>query len=105
MKTTAFVSVVALVALSGCVYDRPVGLDRPNFGEAVNSNIAASTINPMAPEDRGPLTLDAQRAAIAQGRYVTDMVEPPALVGSQAQTGTGTGQGTTATSAGTTGAR
>lgn len=101
MKTVTFVNFVALVTLSACAYDRPVGLDSPQFGESVRHNVAASTVNPAAPTDRAPLTFDAQRASVGQGRYVNDTVEPPALVGTQAtQTGGVTGQGSTGASSG-----
>jgi type IV pilus biogenesis protein CpaD/CtpE len=100
MKTVRLVNFVALLALAGCASDRPIGISAPYFGESVQHNLAASVVNPMAPMDNSPLNLDAQRAAIAQGRYVTDTVEQPALVGTQQTQAGGTGSGSTGATAG-----
>lgn len=82
------------IALQACAADRPVGVAMPVFGDAVRANIAVQTVNPMAPTDRGPLVLEGQRAARQQERYVGDMVERPAEVGTlQGLTGGGGGAG------------
>jgi len=76
MKTIAVLGCVSFL-LCGCASDVPVGLPQSEFGEAVQHNVAAQIVNPMAPEDRGPLTFDGQRAALQQGRYLSDKVEKP----------------------------
>ncbi len=63
--------------LCGCAAGEPVGLPPSAFGDAVRFNAAAQIVNPAAPEDRGPLTFNGERAALQQGRYLTDKVEKP----------------------------
>ena len=69
--------IILSVFTSACAANIPVGLPQDNFGEAVRFNAAAEIVNPAGPSDRGPLTFDAQRAALQQGRYVRDTVEHP----------------------------
>ena len=71
---------ILALTLQACA-DRPIGLEYPGFGDAVRTNMAAQTVNPMAPTDRSPLTMEGQRAALQQNRYTTDMVEKPPDVG------------------------
>src|SRR5260370_28608673 len=78
--------------LAACANDRPVGVVQPSFGNAVQQNIAGETVNPAAPVDRAPLTMNGERAALQQLRYLTDMVEKPANIGTQT-TGAGGGGG------------
>ena len=78
--------------LAGCANDRPVGLVQPGFGNALQQNIAGETVNPTAPTDRAPLTMNGARAALQQQHYLTDTVEKPANIGTQS-TGTGSGGG------------
>src|SRR5262245_18691074 len=94
----------SLLTLAACAYNEPAALVTPQFGEAVSRNIAAQTVNPDAPADKGPLTFDASRAAIGQERYITDMVENPGTVGTQSTQGQGQGQGG-ASAGGTAGAK
>jgi uncharacterized membrane protein YgcG len=84
----------ALLMLGGCATNLPVGVIEPTFGDAVGKNIAGQIVNPMAPQDRGPLTMDGRRAALQQQRYITDMVEPPVDISTQqSQSGGGGGGG------------
>ena len=63
----------------------PVGVGLSDFGNAVSQNIAAETVNPTAPVDRGPISIDAQRAALQLGRYVNDAVKEPADISTGVQ--------------------
>jgi len=86
---------ILALTLQGCA-DRPIGLEYPGFGDAVRTNMAAQTVNPMAPTDRSPLTTEGQRAALQQNKYTTDTVEKPLDVGTlQAASGGGGGGGGT----------
>jgi hypothetical protein len=80
------------LVLAACEND-PVGLHQPVFGNAVQQNISGQTVNPAAPVDRSALTLDGQRAAVEQKRYVTDMVEMPQDIGTRVNVGGGGGGG------------
>ena len=92
MKTMRFGMVIGLTCLlQACASDRPVGL--PAFGEAVRANAAVQVVNPMAPADRGPLLANGERAQLQQEKYVTDMVEAPADVGTLQGLGAGGGGG------------
>jgi uncharacterized membrane protein YgcG len=81
------------VALTACANDRRVGLVQADFGNAVRQNIAGATVNPMAPMDRAPLTMNGQRAERQQQRYVADMVEKPVEIGTQTTGSGGSGGG------------
>jgi hypothetical protein len=84
----AIVFGMSAVVLAGCAgAGAPVGIVRPEFGNAVNQNIAAETVNPAAPNDKGPIAIDAKRAALQQNRYEADMVEKPADIGTGVQIG------------------
>ena len=63
----------------------PVGVGAYDFGNAVSQNIAAETVNPTAPADRGPIAIDAQRAALQLGRYLNDAVKEPADISTGVQ--------------------
>ena len=83
-----------LLMLGGCASNAPVGVQDIRFGDAVQQNIAGQIVNPAAPEDRGPLTMNAERAALQQGRYLADMVEKPVDISTQStQSGGGGGGG------------
>jgi hypothetical protein len=85
---------VVFIALQGCSYDDISALTTPDFGNAVSANIAAQTVNPMAPMDRSvPLSMEGQRAALQQQRYTTDMVEQPMDVGTLSGASGGGGGG------------
>ena len=80
MKTIKLGLAISVAGVLGaCAADRPVGL--PVFGDAVRSNAAVQVVNPMAPSDRGPLLANGERVELQQEKYVTDMVEEPADVG------------------------
>jgi hypothetical protein len=81
MNLRVAITLALACSLQACASDRPVGLDLPLYGGAVRANIAAQTVNPMAPVDRGPLVANGERAAVQQERYVEDMVETPMEVG------------------------
>ena len=84
----------ALLVLNGCADTVPVGVIEPSFGDAVGRNIAGQIVNPMAPQDRGPLIMNGQRAALQQQRYLADMVEKPTDISTQqSQGGGGNGGG------------
>ena len=92
MNRIRLIALVPMVfAASACANDPPSGLQTPAFGDAVRANIAAQTVNPMAPTDRGPLIADGQRAALQQGRYETDTVEAPERLSTQGVVGGGAG--------------
>ncbi len=59
--------------LQACATD----VDRdPHFGDAVRNNVNAQIANPNAPSGE-PMTANGEKAAVAQGRYVTDKVKTP----------------------------
>ena len=95
MKPLRSLIVVSLVAATGaCAPDVRLGLDTPGYGDAVRANIAAQTVNPMAPSDRAPLAANGERAALQQKLYLSDMVEAPEEVGTlQGVAGGGGGGG------------
>ena len=97
---------LALLGLTGCANPGlPVGIPPSDFGNAVNQNVASETVNPMAPVDKGPIAVNADRAALELDRYINDMVKPPANIGTGVQFGTngsgsnGSGVGTGASGA------
>ena len=81
----------------------PAGVRPSDFGNAVSQNIAAETVNPMAPSDRGLLSNDAQRAALQLQRYLNDMVKEPANIGTGVTFGGGTGSNSSGATGGTAG--
>jgi len=81
------------LVLAACANDYQVGVVEPVFGNAVRQNIAGETVNPAAPVDRAPLTMNGQRAAVQQQRYVTDKVEKPVDIGTEVNQGGGGGGG------------
>lgn len=89
--------------LAACANDRQVGLVQPGFGNALQQNLAGETVNPTAPADRAPLTMNGARAALQQQHYLTDTVEKPANIGTQSA-GTGSGGSGGGTSGGGTSA-
>jgi type IV pilus biogenesis protein CpaD/CtpE len=71
--------------LQACATD----IDRdPHFGDAVRNNINAQIANPNAPSG-APMTAEGQRAAVAQGRYVTDRVKTPVGIDTKDNSGGG----------------
>jgi uncharacterized membrane protein YgcG len=81
------------LALTACADDRPVGVAQVDFGNAVRQNIAGETVNPMAPLDGAPLTMNGERAERQQQRYLADMVEKPVDIGTQTTGSGGNGGG------------
>jgi hypothetical protein len=72
MKRLAF---LGLMAMAGCADPhQPLSED---FGNAVNTNIAAQVVNPV-PAD-GPAETDGRRTSQAIGRYRDDQVRQPHL--------------------------
>jgi hypothetical protein len=98
MKTQLLIAASA-IALSACASQ--VGhyefySDEANmvFGESVNQNIAAQTVNPDGAE--GDVAASGARVGLAQERYRADKVEKPRPAGtlqSTTQTGQGPGSG------------
>jgi type IV pilus biogenesis protein CpaD/CtpE len=80
-----------LGACSGTAVTANEGQSAPQFGDAVRRNVAAQTINPDAPVSGEPITMDGQRAALAQDRYTKGKVIAPADVGSTSGSGGGSG--------------
>lgn len=80
--------------LTGCSTTTQVGLNTPDFGNAVRQNIVAQTVNPSAPLDNSPIEANGARAANAQLLYEADQVETPAVIStSTAASGGGGGGG------------
>ena len=75
--------------LSACSTTTPIGLNNPDFGNAVRQNIVAQAVNPNAPEDVSPIEANGERAALAQERYLTDTVEAPVAISSTSISGGG----------------
>lgn len=66
----------ALLLLAAC--SRPdLGPGAASFSNAVKHNVAVQTVNPEPEQVATPPSLDAQRTAIAIGRYQVDEVKPP----------------------------
>ena len=80
----------------------PEGTLSAHAGEAVQRNIAAQLANPAAPSGDEALTMNGERAAIAQDRYSKDQVKQPpqAMAGSVGGGGAGGGGGGTSVGAG-----
>lgn len=76
MKTTAFLSVLAVLApLAGCASTTPYWDAR--FGEAVRSTTAQQIISPEASYSYDPVTgIDGKAAAGAMGEYGKSFVTP-----------------------------
>lgn len=85
--------IVSTALLSGCSTTTQVGLNYPEFGNAVRQNIVAQAVNPSAPEDNSPIEANGERAAGAQIRYETDQVETPATIATQTAGSAGGGAG------------
>jgi hypothetical protein len=79
--------------LTACSTTTPVGLNVPEFGNAVRQNIVAQAVNPNAPEDDGPIEANGVRAANAQAAYEADAVESPAAIATQSTGAAGGGGG------------
>ena len=76
-RPALFAMICALPLIAACTdtkLDTSEGQTAPQFGNAVKSNIAAQTVNPLAPADSEPLAMDGQRAALAQDRYTKGKV-------------------------------
>ncbi len=91
LRMTGLVASAAF--LSGCSTIAPVGLDHPDFGNAVRQNIVAQTVNPDAPVDDSPIEASGERAFRAQVRYLTDQVETPVEISSTIAAAGGGGGG------------
>lgn len=74
MKTRTLI-LLAGVALAGC--NTPADEPRPEFGNAVRSNMAAHIIDPMPPESMELPPADGVRRSLMTGRYQVDKVETP----------------------------
>ncbi len=75
---TALVAIAVIAAgglLSACAQTQ-LRLD-PNFGEAVNQDLAAQIANPDPAWKGPPPPSSGDRAALAQKRYETNTVIPP----------------------------
>ena len=91
MNRPALFAVICLLPLIGaCADTNPdasEGQAAPQLGNAVKSNIAAQTVNPLAPTESAPLAMDGERAALAQGRYAKGKVIQPDDVGVSSASG------------------
>ena len=74
MKTQALILLGGLV-LAGC--NTPADDPRPEFGEAVRSNMAAHIIDPTPPESMELPPADGTRRSLMIQRYQVDKVETP----------------------------
>jgi len=101
-RSTLFALICSLPLIGACT-DTDIGASEgrtaPQFGDAVKGNIAAQVVNPNAPADGGPLTMNGQRAALAQDRYTKGQVINPEEVGASNGTGSGGGGGGSGSSA------
>jgi type IV pilus biogenesis protein CpaD/CtpE len=71
------VVLVAGLALAACT--TPANTPRPEFGEAVRTNMAAHIIDPNPPADMALPPSDGVRRALMIQRYQADEVETPPL--------------------------
>lgn len=79
--------IVLLIGLSGCVYNPHENL-APDFGEAVQGNIASQVVNPVPLQPSGPTRNNGVRMSSAYERYQTNrMYRPQAPASMQAPTG------------------
>jgi len=102
MRTAAFMTLaLCALALSACETSN-------DFGAAVQTNIAAQTVNPGAPLSKLPQRMNGERAAMGQKRYTTDTVKQPEnmetsdIGGSGGNSGNGSGSSSSTTSGGGT---
>ena len=65
------------LVLAAC--NTPANTPRPEFGQAVRTNMAAHIIDPSPPEDMALPPSDGARRALMIERYQADEVETPAL--------------------------
>ena len=68
---------VLLAGLAVAACNTPADTPRPEFGEAVYSNMAAHIIDPQPPESMELPPSDGVRRSLMIGRYQTDEVETP----------------------------
>ena len=64
----------AFVALAGCENYSA------DFGDAVNTNIAAQSVQPAPPAEAQPVPGNGALAALAQEHYTTDTVKKPTAI-------------------------
>ena len=76
MNTRAIILVAGL-ALAAC--NTPANTPRPEFGQAVRTNMAAQIVDPNPPEDMALPPSDGVRRSLMIERYQVDEVETPAL--------------------------
>ena len=91
MNRPALFALICSLPLLGACADTNVaaseGQPAAHFGDAVKRNVAVQTINPDAPVSGEPITMDGQRAALAQDRYTKGTVIVPADVGASSTSG------------------
>ena len=68
---------VLLAGLAVAACNTPADTPRPEFGEAVYSNMAAHIIDPQPPESMELPPADGVRRSLMIGRYQADKVETP----------------------------
>jgi hypothetical protein len=82
MKTLCIAAALAATfALAGCETDDTTGNAADGtykFGSAVHTNVAAQSVPPNPATLNTPPITEGARAALAQRRYDTDKVKPPA---------------------------
>lgn len=74
MKTQALILLAGLT-LAGC--NTPADMPRPEFGEAVRTNMAAHIIDPTPPESMEVPPAEGVRRSLMMQRYQLDQVETP----------------------------
>jgi len=84
MNRSSLLVLLALVApLAACTQTDLLadeGSPAPGFGETQRHNLAAQAVNPAAPDDKNPISMDGTRAELAQTRYQQGKVVQPSDV-------------------------
>ena len=74
-KLMPLTALAAILLASGCVTTSKQSL-KPDFGEAVRTNTAVQTLDPMAGQEEMPAnSLDGQKGELALDRYRTEEAE------------------------------
>jgi uncharacterized membrane protein YgcG len=99
-KIALFVLISSLPLLAACAgndndFKADEGQPAASFGDAVKRDMAVQIVNPEAGHE--PLTMEGQRAALAQDRYVKGKVIKPADINSS---GNGNGGGNSGNNSG-----
>jgi len=83
--------IAASILVAGCATTE-AGYAPSDFGNSIAHNTAAQIVDPEAASLSEPLAMDGSRAAVGQGRYISDTVEPPREMRTSSQGAGGGGQ-------------